>query len=664
MLAFRSLQPGTHRSQHAHYAHGLPNPSAVVSQQPFSLLAHRGRRDMVVAVFAKKDHKEYNEHHDDHQLSRSSAELQAYAERERYLMSELSKAHSQVDKLLDQQQLLLNMVARLSGVAGPLAQQPDRNVNLVPPAAVPLPTSLPPSGGLEKQSPGAAFISAAAAAVPATSAVQFTRSSNSISNTDNGVSTTATTGASVSNNSNSAGSSGTSSGGSSFPTSLSEFFRSAAAAAPHPASAAAAASVAAAIAAVDTSDILSLGDFPLPETSRQRSPLPPPSPQQRQQQAQASAQQDAASAPHEAARSTSPPQLQQPSLLFNTLGGFITTSITSSSNAQSSSSPSPGESAAAPVAGPAAAVSGGGAAGADLAQVDVEVAKAAPTDPPPELVQGDDDIYWLSRLHAALEQRGFYPGEEDMENWFFGETTQAAVLAFQASVRLPETGVVDRPTWTALLGEAAAGELYDRGAAAEAAAVMAAVVTAVQTAESGDRSGDGASTRSPPPVSPPPVSSDAVSAAAPPPPASSSSSSSAAAAAATAATAAGPPAQWPVLMEGDGGREVHALQVALCTRGFHCGEEDMRWWQLGEDSATALRYFQSCNGLPESGVCDERTWRALLGPAAQPADLYDIRLAANSDDEEGLEGGFEEDMEGVSRGRVWLLGEQRWERRA
>lgn len=30
---------------------------------------------------------------------------------------------------------------------------------------------------------------------------------------------------------------------------------------------------------------------------------------------------------------------------------------------------------------------------------------------------------------------------------------------------------------------------------------------------------------------------------------------------------------------------------------------------------------QACNNLPESGVCDERTWLALLGPEAQPSDL-------------------------------------------
>lgn len=33
---------------------------------------------------------------------------------------------------------------------------------------------------------------------------------------------------------------------------------------------------------------------------------------------------------------------------------------------------------------------------------------------------------------------------------------------------------------------------------------------------------------------------------------------------------------------------------------------------------------QACAGLPESGVCDERTWLALLGPEATPEDLDEV----------------------------------------
>lgn len=112
---------------------------------------------------------------------------------------------------------------------------------------------------------------------------------------------------------------------------------------------------------------------------------------------------------------------------------------------------------------------------------------------------------------------------------------------------------------------------------------------------------------------------------------------------------------WPVLMEGDGGAAVHALQVALQKGGFFSGDDDMRWWSFSDSTAAALRFYQACAGLPESGVCDGRTWRALLGDGATPAALLDLR------DEMGE---YEDDLDDThGGGRVWLLGEQRWERR-
>ncbi len=106
------------------------------------------------------------------------------------------------------------------------------------------------------------------------------------------------------------------------------------------------------------------------------------------------------------------------------------------------------------------------------------------------------------------------------------------MLAFQATARLPETGVVDRPTWTALLGADAAAQLYDKAAQAAIGTVEVAEVTAVAAAASGG--------------------SAVVAAAA----ASIRVSTSVGAADAKATLT-----KWPVLMEGDGGREVHALQV-------------------------------------------------------------------------------------------------------
>lgn len=66
-----------------------------------------------------------------------------------------------------------------------------------------------------------------------------------------------------------------------------------------------------------------------------------------------------------------------------------------------------------------------------------------------------------------------------------------------------------------------------------------------------------------------------------------------------------------------------------------------------------LLLLQACNGLPESGVCDERTWKALLGADATPADVEAIR---------GDESMYEDDMSAPHEGAVWLLGEQRWSR--
>jgi Putative peptidoglycan binding domain len=106
-------------------------------------------------------------------------------------------------------------------------------------------------------------------------------------------------------------------------------------------------------------------------------------------------------------------------------------------------------------------------------------------------------------------------------------------------------------------------------------------------------------------------------------------------------------------MDMDGGREVHALQVCLGRQGYHCGDDEMRWWQFGSSTADALKTFQACSGLPESGVTDEATWQALLGPGAAPADLVNVV---------GSESSYEDDMTQPEEGAVWLIGEQRWSR--
>ena len=57
----------------------------------------------------------------------------------------------------------------------------------------------------------------------------------------------------------------------------------------------------------------------------------------------------------------------------------------------------------------------------------------SPVGPPPVLAEGDDDIFWVNQLQAGLLRAGFYPGEEEMEDWVFGGGTQSALLTFQAA---------------------------------------------------------------------------------------------------------------------------------------------------------------------------------------------------------------------------------------
>uniref|UniRef100_A0A7S0RU51 Peptidoglycan binding-like domain-containing protein n=1 Tax=Chlamydomonas leiostraca TaxID=1034604 RepID=A0A7S0RU51_9CHLO len=119
-------------------------------------------------------------------------------------------------------------------------------------------------------------------------------------------------------------------------------------------------------------------------------------------------------------------------------------------------------------------------------------------------------------------------------------------------------------------------------------------------------------------------------------------------------------------MEGDGNQAVHVMQLALGAGGYSCGEDEEQWWQFGEGTLNALKTFQACSGLPESGVCDARTWQALVvqaggqpgaGPEALDALGADLMARAGSESSEV-------DMTGeMDAGRVWLLGEQRWETR-
>jgi hypothetical protein len=246
--------------------------------------------------------------------------------------------------------------------------------------------------------------------------------------------------------------------------------------------------------------------------------------------------------------------------------------------------------------------------------------------------------------------------------------------------RLP-SGITDEATWRKLLGDGAYDELAGGGDAGSA------------DSNGGTHEHETSTSAAAPLSSPPAIGADA---------------------------GAGSPdkyAKWPVVMDQDGGREVHALHIALEAQGYHCGEDEMTWWMFGERTLNALKTFQvrarharapcalccvlcalcsvcltrtrsracvwecgtylfflplmtvprlprvrtrtcsikltqACAGIAESSVCDERTWRALLGDNAMPDDI----LALKSQD-------YEQDMtEQEAAGAVWLLGEQRWSR--
>lgn len=213
----------------------------------------------------------------------------------------------------------------------------------------------------------------------------------------------------------------------------------------------------------------------------------------------------------------------------------------------------------------------------------VEMMKSPPSGPPPSLSSGDDDIYWVSQLHEALNLKGFHCGDDDVEDFYFGEGTVSALLTYQACNGLEETGVTDEATWTSLLGP----DLK-------------------------------------PVIGSPPTESDAEDV----------------------------PDEFPVLSELDGGKNVHYFQVLLEIAGYSCGKDDMEWWHFGDDTIAATKTFQACNDLPESGVADVLTWKKLCGEGKTMKDVVQCVKKENL---------FEEDM--TKDDRVWLIGEQRWEKK-
>ena len=313
-------------------------------------------------------------------------------------------------------------------------------------------------------------------------------------------------------------------------------------------------------------------------------------------------------------------------------------------------------------------------------------AHSHPLPPPPDLIEGSDDLYWVNALQNLLDSHAMHCGDEEAEDFYFGGRTRAALETFQACEGLPETGICDEKTWLKLV-RGDAGRLRELQIKAPSEGEVVAASEALR---------EGASAAAD-------ASKVAVAA-------SSSSSTSASSAAETsfsssshththtlrvdddghghlqiteqdreeetvvvAAKAPSPITKaWPILREGDGGKQVHALQVALESAGMSCGEDDEQWWQFGDSTHSALVTFQACSALPESGVADEKTWRKLLLVALGKEDAKNGKKPREDlssfvpSDVDSLTSGDKNDDDMLGNhhsGMVFLLGEQRWEKK-
>jgi len=286
-----------------------------------------------------------------------------------------------------------------------------------------------------------------------------------------------------------------------------------------------------------------------------------------------------------------------------------------------------------------------------------------PSGPPPSLTMGDDDIYWMNQLHVALVDEGYFPGDEDIDDFFFGSQTQSALLTFQACSGLEETGCTDMPTWKALLGDdlvhktsrdltedmnplterdatSAGNDKNDESDDNDEKKPFAELFSAETYEVKRGGAGGGAETTT--------TTSthvhdekffadghvevtDVVSG--------------------STTTSSPKRTTWPTVLEGEGGQVVHALHVLLTDAGYYPDDDELQWWQFGDTTVAAIKTFQACSGMPETGTCNERLWKMLAGDDADPS-LVDTLKSGKSDDEDlSLEG---------REGMVWLIGEQRW----
>ena len=208
----------------------------------------------------------------------------------------------------------------------------------------------------------------------------------------------------------------------------------------------------------------------------------------------------------------------------------------------------------------------------------------------PLLRNGDNDVYLMTLAHAALMESGFWCGEDDTEEMYFGKKTEEAVEFFQGAngPGLEVNGMINTKTWLALLGKEkfewgpAPGAILDEdvascreGIARKAFEDTQKKLKAVVAKEDEDPYGEDID-------SGPPAEDDFI----------------------DVKGSSGDSVEWPILRLDEGGFTVHKMQAMLSTLGFNCGEDDSEYWFMGPDTQNALQTFQASESLPETGVVD------------------------------------------------------------
>jgi peptidoglycan hydrolase-like protein with peptidoglycan-binding domain len=246
----------------------------------------------------------------------------------------------------------------------------------------------------------------------------------------------------------------------------------------------------------------------------------------------------------------------------------------------------------------------------------------------PSVTVGCDDIQVMALIHSKLQERGFYCDDEEIEDWYFGETTQKSVMAFQCANGLTENGSVTQKEWEILLENEK--EEFKWDVEQSAADTVENSKEEVSTSSSSSQKAKKKTQQQ----------------------ATDGSSSS------SAEKMLGME-DFPLLREGDGGSHVRLLQLALDKRGCCVSEDESEFWFFGDSTETALKVFQSCNGLPESGIVDGEVWAKLCDGISEEVcnlDFFKERTGGERESDEA-------DPHNIDRAKkgVFLIGEGRYE---